>query len=151
MEENHKPPHYEDDVKLASHRVSTSILNNAQADNLIIWGFPHKYKGFKIIVQNDKGYLLMAHELHPKGSFKADDGRTLEDHPHFHQVDYDRRSKGDNMPGTKHVVPSFLHPGISPAELLELFKDYYNFDDDSSDAILMPRIRQVQKALGDLP
>jgi hypothetical protein len=152
LEENHKPPHFEGDVKLTAHSVATNVISSPHADNLIIYGFPHKYKGFKIIVKNEQGYLLMAHELHPEGNFIADDGRTLgEDHPHFHQVDYDHRNKVDGMPGTKRVVPSTLHPEINPAELLGSFKFHYNFDDGSSEAIQMPQIKQVQKQLGDLP
>jgi len=152
LEENHNPPHFEDDVKLTSHRVSTNVLSSPYADDLIIYGFPHKYKGFKIIVKNSLGYLLMAHELHPEGPFKVDDGRTLgEDHPHFHQVDHDHRNREDGMPGTKRIAPTPLHPGINPAELLDSFKTYYNFDDGSSEAAQMPQIKQVQKGLGDLP
>ena len=41
-----------------------------------------------------------------------------EDHPHFHQLDYDHRNKDDGLPGTKRIAPPALHPGINPAELL---------------------------------
>ena len=53
---NHNPPHFDDDVKLASHRIVTNVLSSPHADDLIIFGFPHKYRGFKIIVKNG-GFL----------------------------------------------------------------------------------------------
>lgn len=149
---NHNPPHFDDDVNLASHRIVTNVLSSPHADDLIIFGFPHKYRGFKIIVKNETGYLLMAHELHPSGPFRADDGRMLtEDHPHFHQLDYDHRNKDDGLPGTKRIAPPVLHPGINPAELLGFFKIHYSFDDGSSESIEMPQIKQVQTGLGDIP
>lgn len=152
LEANHNPPHFEDDVRLTSHRVATNILSSPHADDLIIYGFPHKYRGFKIMVKNEIGYLLMAHELHPGGPFKADDGRILnEDHPHFHQLDFDHRNKEDGSPGTKRIAPPSLHPGINLAELLDSFKFYYRFDDGSSEPIEMPQIKQIQKGLSDIP
>ena len=94
----------------------------------------------------------MAHELHPSGPFRADDGRMLtEDPPHFHQLDYDHRNKDDGLPGTKRIAPPALHPGINPAELLGFFKIHYSFDDGSSESIEMPQIKQVQTGLGDIP
>lgn len=151
LEENSKPPSYEDDVKLVAHRILTNVLDSPHADNLYIFGFPNKYKGFKIIVKNGHGYLLMAHETHLKGSFKTDDGRTFGDHPHFHQVNYDHKRREDGMPGKKYIVPPTLNPGINPAELLESFKNHYHFDDGSSDPIQMPQIKELQKELGDFP
>jgi len=151
LEDNNKPPIFEDDVKLVAHSISTTVLDGHYADGLCIYGFPNKYKGFKIIVKNKSGYLLMAHELHPNGPFTADDGRKFGDHPHFHQVDYDHRHKEDGMPGKKHIVPHTLHPGINPADLLESFKGHYHFDDGSEEAIQMPQIKEMQKGLGDFP
>lgn len=148
LEENDHPA-YENDVKLVAHRVITNILESPHADNLYMYGFSNKYRGFKIIVKNGHGYLLMAHETHPNGTFKADDGRLFGDHPHFHQVDYYRRDQDGGMPGTKRIVPSNLHPGMNPAELLESFKNHYYFDDGSSDPTQMPLIKEFQKNLED--
>ena len=145
--ENNKPPQYENDVKLPSHHVSTQILDSPHSENLQIYGFPHRYNGFKIVVKDGQGYLLMAHELHRRGSFKTDEGRTFENHPHFHQVNYDHRKEG--IPGTRHIVPPNLHTGISPAALLDLFKNFYHFDDESSEPIQTPQIKETQKILED--
>lgn len=149
--ENNKPPQYENDVRLPSHSITTHTLNSPHSENLQIYGFPHRYNGFKIIVKDGHGYLLMAHELHRRGSFKTDDGRTFENHPHFHQVNYDHRSREDGLPVTRHIVPPSLHNGITPAGLLDLFKNHYYFDDGSSEPTQMPQIKEMQKILGDFP
>jgi hypothetical protein len=150
LEEN-RNPRYAEDVKLASHRVLTNILNSPYSDNLLIYGFSVRYEGFKIVVKNGHGYLLMAHQHHLKGSFRAEDGRMLGDHPHFHKINYDYINKKDGMPGTTHVVPPDLHPEITPADLLNVFKSSYYFEDGKLDPIQMPIVNKIQTGLEDYP
>ena len=146
-----KNPRYPDDVKLAAHRVLTEVLNSPHSDNLHIFGFAVRYEGFKIIVKDGHGYLLMAHQHHLKGSFRADDGRVLGDHPHFHQVNYDQINRRDGTPGTKRIVPANLHPDITPADMLNVFKYCYHFDDGALEIAKMPTITKIQTELEDYP
>jgi hypothetical protein len=147
--EQNKAPRYSDDVKLAAHRVITNILGNSHANNLHIFGFAVRYEGFKIIVKDGHGYLLMAHQHHLKGTFKAEDGRILGDHPHFHQIDYDKINRRDGTPSTKRIVPPDLHPNISPAGMLNIFKYCYHFDDGSREIAKMPEITKIQTGIED--
>jgi len=144
-----KNPRYLDDVKLAAHRVLTNILSSPHAENLIIYGFSDRYTGFKIMVKDNSGYLLMAHQHHLQGNFKAEDGRLLGDHPHFHKINYDYIDRKEGTPGTTRVVPPDLCPDMNPAELLNSFKSNYHFVDGSLDPIQMPTATRLQSGLED--
>lgn len=134
-------------VNLEAHHVFSGILPDNYADTLCIYGIYNEFEGFKIYVTpTDFDYLLMAHQHH-NGQFISDDGRKLNDHPHFHQLNYDRRSSGG--PGTKRIVPIGLSAGMNPADLLEIFLNHYDFNDGRSIAISMPEKLIVQSGLGD--
>ncbi len=135
----------EDAVNLDAHKVSSDILPNHYADKLHISGYYVEYEGFKIYVKPDGfDYLLMAHQSH-SGPFRAADGRKLEDHPHFHELDFFHRING--APGTRRPVPASLWANMNSAELLEAFLNHYYFSDGRLNAIEMPLKRALQKGL----
>jgi len=144
-----KNPRYPEDIKLVAHRVLTNVLSSPHSENLIIYGFTDRYTGFKIVVKNGEGYLLMAHQHHLKGSFRAEDGRMLGDHPHFHKINYDYINRRDGTPGTTHVVPLDLHQNMTPADLLNVFKSCYHFKDGTLDPTQMPIVNKIQTGLED--
>lgn len=86
----------------------------------------------------------MAHQTH-SGPFRSTDGRRFEDHPHFHEQDFDHRM--DGAPGTRRVVPPALGAGINSAALLEAFLSHYYFDDGRDNEIKMPRREELQTGL----
>jgi len=137
----------EDAVKLDARRVSSEILPSHYANTLFISGYYDEYEGFKVYVKpGGFDYLLMAHQTH-SGPFRATDGRRFEDHPHFHELDFDHRI--DGTPGTRRIVPPTLGAGINSAALLEAFLNHYYFDDGRSNEIEMPRREGLQTGLGE--
>ncbi len=135
----------EDAVNLDAHRVSSEILPGHYADKLHISGYYVEYEGFKIYVKPEGfDYLLMAHQSH-SGPFRAADGRKLDDHPHFHELDFFHRVNG--APGTRRPVPPSLQAGMNSAEFLEAFLNHYYFSDGRLNAIGMPLKKAVQKGL----
>lgn len=88
--------------------------------------------------------LLMAHQSH-SCPFRAADGRRLDDHPHFHELDFFHRING--APGTRRPVPPSLRTGMNSAELLEAFLNHYYFSDGLENVIEMPSRKAVQKGL----
>jgi len=126
-------------VFLEPYSVISSKLPKHYAEKLIIFGHHNEFKGFKIwVTPKDYDYLLMAHQTHLDGSFFDIEGREFDNYPHFHELDlYNCRPSGE--PGTRRIVSSELYCEITSNDLLDVFLDYYHFEDGRTDRVRLPK------------
>lgn len=139
----------QDDVYFNAYQMNSEELPEHYVKNLIILGIYNKYKGFRIwVTVENYDYLLMAHQKH-EGKFQSTDGRALNNHPHFHEIDYSAPPE-KGKPATRRPVPASLYPGINSAELLNAFMEHYYIDDGSPNGAQLPSRPSVrQKGLHD--
>lgn len=138
-----------DAVKFDSHLMNSIKLPKKYANKLIILSEYEEFTGFRIwVTLRGYDFLLMAHQTHYQGPFKARNGKTYHNHPHFHELDLlvSNRGLGANE---IHEVPPTLFHGMNAAQLLEAFMVNYHIDDDRIGPVQMPISASRQKGLDE--
>jgi hypothetical protein len=135
---------------LPNYKMESEILPPHYTENLIIHGHSTQYEGFNLwVTVIGFDYLLMAHKTHYGDPFITVDGKTLGDHPHFHELDYYKPER-KGRPATRYQVNDSLNPCINSAELLEAFTQHYYIDDGRTENVKLPdRPLRKQKGLDD--
>jgi hypothetical protein len=137
-------------VILPSRHVNSAILPKYYAEITIIFSQYSEFDGIQFyVVPNGFDYLIRADQTHHNGKLITAEGYEYGDYPHFHELDYYRRERNGQKPGTRRRVSESLHENITPSDLLEAFMSYYYICDGRAEPIQQPKKKIKQKGLDE--
>lgn len=130
LTEAQNPSDLQAEIILPARRFESDVLPERFQNDLVIYGFEHRFAGMKIWATIE-GYdfLLMAHETHHQGNFQTESGEIYANHPHFEEINY----FAPDGPGKRRQVPDDLAPDMGVLDFVEAFLDHYYFSPSSTE------------------